>query len=473
VGNEGNPVVLGVGSRQLNNLIRTMAFYEHLRLHQVDINEANDHLISYAERAGIIKNVWYRVAPIDGGIELDLGDSMFTRVKVTAGQVDIITNGSDTLFHSSPVSKPMVVPAQNGNLKILKSHVNLSDVDFLLFTAWLSYTLAHPKIATSKYVILVIQGDQGSGKTYLSKHVILNLLDPNLAGVQVFPGNAKDLTIAAQNAHVLCYDNMRNFRPDMSDILCMAATGGTISNRALYTDAGQHIHHLHVALVLNGIHSFINQADLAQRCLSIRTQTMSETNRRSEAAMVKDLEADLPFIFRGLLDLIAGVFKHLPDAEVTNPERMLDFVSWLAAMEKVDGVPPGIYQSAYSDALHQSQMDSLLDNVLGAAMIEFSDRMNGNTWSGTPSELLEKLGRLVASGSTYSKEWPQNPIALSKRLNALKSSLHTQGVAIELSRGKQRTITIRTQAGVHGQPDAHDDSPDACKSNRTMPEIAF
>jgi len=43
---------------------------------------------------------------------------------------------------------------------------------------------------------------------------------------------------------------------------------------------------------------------------------------------------------------------------------MLDFVHWLAAMEKVDGVPPGIYQATYSDALHQSQMDSLLDNSL-------------------------------------------------------------------------------------------------------------
>ena len=116
----------------------------------------------------------------------------------------------------------------------------------------------------------------------------------------MFPRSAKDLTIAAQNAHALCYDNMRNFRSDMSDILCMAATGGAISNRALYTDADQHIHHLHVALVLNGIHSFINQADLAQRCLSIRTLTMDEANRKTEAAMVKALEDGTLYNMSGL-----------------------------------------------------------------------------------------------------------------------------------------------------------------------------
>lgn len=469
----GNPFALRVGSRKLDNLIRTLAHDEGLTPRKGDINEINNYLISAAEMAGITQSVWYRVASIPGGIELDLGDEKHTRVQVTAGQVETITKGSDTLFHGSPVSRPMVMPAQGGNLDLLKQHVNLSAVDYLLFIAWLSYTLAHPKVSTSKYVILVIQGDQGSGKTYLCNHVILKLLDPNHVGVQVFPGNSKDLTIAAQNAHVLCYDNMRNFRPDMADILCMAATGGAISNRALYTDSDQHIHYLHVALVLNGIHSFINQADLAQRCLSIRTLTLPEVNRKSEAAMVKALEDDLPVIVRGLLDLIAAVFQHLPEAEVTNPERMLDFVHWLAAMEKVYGAPAGVFQSAYSDALRQSQMDSLLDNSLGAALIEFTSDMKTNTWSGTPAALHKELNKLVTTGTTYSREWPQNPISLSKRLNALKSSLLTQGVAIEFSRGKQRTITIRTQGEKHGQPDAHDASAGANASNRPLHGNAF
>ena len=279
----------------------------------------------------------------------------------------------------------MVMPSPKGDLELLKKYVNLSGVDFILFIAWLSYTLAHPKLSTSKYVILVLQGDGGTGKSFICQFVIIILLDPSRVGVQVFPGNAKDLTIAGQHAHVLCYDNMRGLRHNMSDILCMASTGGAISNRALYSDGDQHVHHLHVPLVLNGIHSFINQSDLAQRCLCIRTRAMPESQRKSEAAMARELEADLPVIFRGLLDLIAAVFKHLPDVEVTNPERMLDFVRWLAAMEKAHGIPAGIYQAEYSNVLHEAQLDSLMENFLASAIIEFTnDRIKNGEWTGTP-----------------------------------------------------------------------------------------
>jgi hypothetical protein len=189
--------------------------------------------------------------------------------------------------------------------------------------------------------------------------------------------------------------------------------------------------------------------------------------------MVKELEDDMPSIFRGLLDLIAAVFQHLPEAEVTNPERMLDFVIWLAAMEKAHGIPPGTFQAAYSDSLHQSQMDSLLDNSLGAALIEFADRMKANKWSGTPAQLHKELNDLTTTGTTYSREWPQNPIALSKRLNALKSSLLTQGVSVEFSRGKKRIITITKQGEAHGRPDDGDNNATQHATNRVHPEDAF
>jgi hypothetical protein len=445
----GNPIAIRVGSKRLNNIISEFAHDEGMTQRKLDIKEVNDYLIARAEIAGVIKPVSYRVAPNPDGIVVDSGDEKNTHIFVTAGKVEIVSQGSNTLFFRTPMSAPMVMPATEGNLDLLKPYLNLSDVDRLLLIAWLSYTLAHPKIATSKFPILVINGDQGTGKTSLCNNVISPLIDPNLIGVQVFPRSAKDLAIASQNAHVLCYDNMRNFKSDMSDLLCMAATGGAISNRALYTDADQNVLHLHGALVLNGIHGFINQADLAQRCLPIRTLTLPETNRKSEAAMVRDLQADLPVIFRGLLDLISDVFQQLPDAEVTNPERMLDFVHWLAAMEKAHGIPAGIYQAAYSSSLRQAQLDSLMESMLASTMVEFCEGIKGKEWSGTPAKLHQELNDLVTSGTTYSREWPQNPIALSKRLNGLKASLLTQGIDIQFGRGKERTITIRKEGGEH------------------------
>ena len=135
--------------------------------------------------------------------------------------------------------------------------------------------------------------------------------------------------------------------------------------------------------------------------------------------MLREFELELPAIQRGLFDLISNIMLHLPTAEVTNPERMIDFVRWLAAYEKVDGVPPGIYQASYSAALCQGQRDSLLDNPLAAAILEFAEERMGTSWSGTPTELLTKLNATRSQSAQRSREWPQCPIGLSKRLGPL------------------------------------------------------
>ena len=63
-------------------------------------------------------------------------------------------------------------------------------------------------------------------------------------------------------------------------------------------------------------------------------------------------------------------------------------------------------------------------------------------WSGTPTELLQELSFLVGNKSRYSQDWPQNPIALSRRLQSLQAPLRRQGIDVTLSRGKERKITI-------------------------------
>ena len=64
---EGNSSVLRIGSKQLNNIIRAIAHVEGVSLRNSEIKEINEYLIAHAEMSGIVKNVWSRVAPIEGG----------------------------------------------------------------------------------------------------------------------------------------------------------------------------------------------------------------------------------------------------------------------------------------------------------------------------------------------------------------------------------------------------------------------
>ena len=439
----GNRYVLAVGSHQLDLLIGNERRRQGKPVRSAELKEINASLQAAAELAGVTHHVWNRVAPISGGgIEIDLGDAKHTRVRITAGKVEIVTSGSETRFFRPPQTAAMVMPSATGNIKLLRKYINLHPASQVILIAWLTYTLAHPKLPTSKYVILVLNGHQGSGKSFLC-YLILSLIDPNTTGIQMLPRNGKDLAIAAQNAHVLCYDNMRHISAEMSDHFCVASTGGALAGRQLFTDADQQVTRLHVALVLNGIHGLISQPDFAQRTLPLELLPIAQSKRKSEQQLTEEFQADLPAILRGIFDRIAEIFRYLPTAEVSDPERMIDFSRWMAASERVDGVPYGIYQNLYSDLLNDGQRENLQDNLLASTIMDFAnDELDGETWSGTPADLLENLNRLVSPNTQRSREWPSNPIALSKRLLPLIAPLLTQDIDVKLTRGKQRGITI-------------------------------
>ena len=93
---KGNWFALAVGSKALDVAIRKIALQSGCRLRNRDLREINEYLEGVAESSSSAEDVWNRVAPIEGGIEIDLGDANNTRVRVTADGVEVITMGSHT-----------------------------------------------------------------------------------------------------------------------------------------------------------------------------------------------------------------------------------------------------------------------------------------------------------------------------------------------------------------------------------------
>lgn len=447
----GNPKLLKLCSLEFNGAIREAFMQRGLRQNRRQLADVNDELRSVAEASGIRTDVWRRVAPRPGGgIVIAAYDNTNTHIHVSPGRVEVLAEGSDVLFYKPPAAGLITLPAAMGDINLLRKILNLPAVAFRLYIAWLTYTLAHAKMEGSNYVHLCFVGGEGTGKSLAAK-VTMMLVDPSEVGVERFPANAKDLAIGLQNRHLVAFDNLRSITPAMSDALCTAATGGAVTARKLFSDEDQHVIALHGAILLNGIYDFIEQPDLAQRCLPLRLEPLPEGRRKSEEELRRQLEADMPVIMRGLFDLIAKIQACLPKAEVTNPQRMIEFVRWLAAMEIVDGAPAGVYQDVYADALNDGQLDALQDSSLGSAVLEFAATLGGAPWSGTPSELLTKLNQFKAYGvQRPPRDWPDNEIALSKRLAPLQTALMTQGVRVQFKRGKHRRIDITNLGDRHG-----------------------
>ena len=188
---KGYKEVLAIGSSELNARIRG-----HFRtqggdpLKQRELDDLNEELRSEAEEEGVCLDLYPRVRPLDGGgVEVDLADGKGTTVELTADGVKVLPGTSSTLFTRSQSALALPVPADQGDFRLLGDYVNLEPDAFLLYIAWLTFTIASPKVEATKYLFLVIKGTQGSGKTFASK-TTQRLIDPNAVGVQTLPGTS-------------------------------------------------------------------------------------------------------------------------------------------------------------------------------------------------------------------------------------------------------------------------------------------
>jgi len=444
---KGFPELLAIGSPELNGRIRAITRGKGRRLKQHQLDEINEELRSEAEEFGRQVELYTRVAPLgDGGVEIDLCDGAGTTVQVTKRGQKVFVGTSATLFLRSPSAIALPLPSEYGDYEVLAKFVNLSRAAFLLYVAWVTFTIASPKIEATKYVFLVIKGTQGTGKTQTSK-LTKRVIDPNSVGAQMLPGSPRDLAIMLQTVHLLVVDNLRELSTLMSDTLCIAATGGSVPTRKLYTDDEQAALYLHGSMLFNGIHPFMGQSDFADRCLVLELQPIAKSDLKSEAQMLAEFEAELPVILGGLYDLIARIMGCLPAAKVVAPSRMLDFCRWLAAMEMALGMDVGTLQLPYAESLSNAQLESLQDNPLAVTIMEFSQSLKGVEWVGTPTDFYDSLTTLAGFSLQRSRAWPSSAAVLSKRLHGLQAPLLAQGISIDWTRGKDRQIVVNTKKG--------------------------
>lgn len=430
-------------SPAIYSLLRQCAGTQREGTTRRQMDECVEDLAAHAQVYGERMDTFYRLAPLpDGGIAIDIGDTARTQVWIKPGYVEIVTRGSILPFRRSKSMQPLAIPANCGVIDRLKKYIKAHPTSVVLLIAWITYTIAHPKQESNKYVILVLQGGEGSGKTSLCK-IFQRLIDPSAVSVRSFPRNIQDLAVAIHSSHLAIFDNIRSVPPPMSDALCMSSTGGSLSGRKLYTDDVQASQSLHGAVILNGIHAHIEQPDLAQRTLPVRLVPMPHEDRLPDDVLAAQFEDDLPYIMRGLYDLIAEILKHLPTVEVTHPTRMMGFSRWLAAMERAYDEPIGVYQDLYQHAIREAQLDAVMDNPVGEAVLDLLARDPKGIWVGTPTELLNDLEKIADRRVLRTRDWPSNPIALSKRLQTLQVALNAQGVSVQTSRGKSRLITLK------------------------------
>ncbi len=407
--------------------------------------------------------VFIRVGGIDGKLYLDLGDEAWRAIEIATTGWRVVEK-PPVRFRRAAGMQPLPVPMPGGSVESLRAFLNLkSDTDFVLVVAWALAVLRD----RGPYPVIVLSGEQGSAKSTFSA-ILRAVLDPNTAPLRALPREDRDLFIAANNGHVLAFDNVSGLPAWISDTLCRLATGGGFAVRQLYTDQDEVLFDAARPVILNGIEDIVTRPDLADRAVFLNLEPIPEDRRRPEAELWAAFESERPKILGVLLDAVVEGLKCLPDTRLPKLPRMADFALWASACETAIW-PAGTFWSAYCE-----NRDEVVENVIEADPVAAAVRavMSEQTeWTGTATDLLGALAESAGERVAKSKTWPASPRGLSGRLRRVATFLRKVGIEIDYAKeGRARTRIIRISAKrSFREPDYDGAQPSAPSASSAIP----
>ncbi|EOD9422077.1 ATP-binding protein [Vibrio campbellii] len=440
--NQAIPLVSDKGEQ----MIRKYAKRVELRLVGKMVKDVLDEVkaIAWEHEQPLIKpQIRYGMALGTETVTIDLSNGQIAQLSAQGVEVlDTMPASNENLYFQRPSFQlPMVTPKlpcsdMKSALKKLRNFINTDQDTFLLLVAYMTYLMAHPKAKGVPYPILMIQGEKGTGKSFFCNNVLRGLLDPSAVSAMAFPKQS-DFVLTINGMSLVVIDNLRSLTKRQSDLLCTVATKGTMTKRTLYKTAEVTMLELHSPLVLNGIHDFVKESDLASRCLRVNLEPMKKGERRPEQELKAELEASMPEIFGALLTLASKALAVLPEVEVMHEARMMDYAKWIGALEKIWKLPEGKLQKVYEKNVESLMASGMADDSLTIAFTALLKKAGGKPWKGKPSELLNKLQEFEES-----MYLPKGAAALSAKIKGQESSLNANGIYFKFGRDAERYIMV-------------------------------
>ena len=393
-------------------------------------------LEAMAVNNGPLCECFIRVGHQAGKLYLDLCHDDWRAIEITGAVWTLVEKPAVKLMRSAAM-RALAPPEQGGLIEELRRFVNASDDDFMMVIAWLVAALRH----YGPYPILVLNGEQGSGKSVVSR-MLRSLVDPSAAPIRAVPKDDRDLVVSAGNSWVLAFDNLSTVAAWLSDALCRLATGSGFATRMLHTDNAEAIFEAARPIILNGIASLTDRPDLADRALTIHLKAIPEDERRPEDELLAEFETARPRIISALCDAVSAALRNVGKVKLERSPRMADLCKWVTAAESGLGWEPGEFLAAYNKNRKDVFETVFEADSVAVAIKNFVTNDYPLGWEGTSTELLAEINNRVAEGIRKARSWPMTAQALGNRIDRIAPLLRNKGFVIERMRSTVRTIKI-------------------------------
>jgi len=413
-------------------------------LNSISYKSAIAVLRGMAVYEGATQEVYLRVAQTKDTIYIDICNDKWQVIKINNKGWEVIDQ-SPVAFIRSKNMQPLPLPNQQGDINLLRKHLNIQDKDFVLIVGWLLMSL---QAGRGAYPIMVLQGSAGCGKTTISR-MLRQLVDPNKADLLSKP-KTQDMRVIGVNNHVLAFDNLSGIHPNYSDALCKIATGDNQTVRVLYTTNDEMTLSIKKPILLNGIDEIAERGDLVSRSIKIELQKLKQS--KTETSVWSEFMANTPDILGALLDGLSMSLKNSDKIKIDQLLRMSDFCKWASAGGNAYGWNKNDFMTAYRENIQSSYIDSIEASTFATGIVQmFKDRLE---FEGSPLELLQEVeDSFISDKVKHSHNWITTAKGVMNKLNRYQDALEVYGITFvkEKDRTNRTILTITRNVDKYNQ----------------------
>jgi hypothetical protein len=380
-------------------------------------------------RQGEIREVFLRLGWRANRLYLDMATAEPRAIEITADGWAIVADPPVNLVRS-PTAKPLPVPSPAPRKHVLKElrrffGFKLKDDRLVLLIGVLMAGL----MPRGPYPILIISGEQGSGKTSRSR-MVKETLDPTKASVRGRPRTEIDLAISVWRSWIGVFDNLSRLDQNLSDALCRLSEGAGLSKRKFYTDSEEVVIEAARPIILTAIPDIAQSGDAIDRAVLIKCDQLPTKIR--EQVMRDQFEAFRPALLAYLIEAAACALRRYGAmVETHDGLRRGDWCAWVEAAAPALGLREGAFAEAYRRNQDQAVRMGLELDPAGAAILDYmAARHVVETRMTDLHAELEAAVRRQHSGR-LPMEWPSMVHHFSGRLRRLAPMLRRVGIEFE------------------------------------------
>ena len=438
---DGHKEIWSIDSYGLNIWLNSL-YYK--AVHKPAKKENITQVLSILSAKALFENkepipLYNRVANKDDTFWYDLTNNDYQSIKITSDNWSL-ENDTPILFYRYRHQKAQVIPNANGDVNKIFDYINIKN-NRTLFLCWL-ITCFVPDIP---HAMPIFYGEQGAAKSTTCR-LLKSLIDPSELETLTLTKDERSLVVNLQTHWFLPFDNVSHISEETSDTLCRAITGGGMQQRKLFTNSEDYIFKFKRCIALNGINNVATRSDLLDRAILLELSRISEDERKELIEIEKNFEKDLPYILGGIFNVLSKAKRIRPTVKLDKLPRMADFARWGFAIGEALGGLGDIFIEEYLININKHDIEIINSNVVATLIVNFME--DKPEWEGLVSKLYNKLTALAPSWGINPKDksFPSQPNVLSRRLNGLKSNLHSVGIIFNSSvKANGTIITIKNE----------------------------